>query len=227
MVKKPAEPRVEEQATAEQQESARLKALAFKREFIYKSRQEAKIASPVPPGLLAHSNADIVNKSANRLSKRFLFQFPGRLNLCGSTGAKFGDLTNLSTSNPVLYVDYPNGRLKLCGTLVYPKNKYLAIKYRKKAKKSSQTPCLESRGTFDALVVFPEFYWIGTKEKNPDEKELPLPDELLKKPEGFSDTSQLKVLVDCSGYCSVTAHVRSALDGKSCRLSILIFRLCR
>lgn len=40
-----------------------------------------------------------------------------------------GSLAQLDTKNPVMYLDFPNGRLKLFGTLVFPKNKYLGLKF--------------------------------------------------------------------------------------------------
>ncbi len=40
-----------------------------------------------------------------------------------------GSLAQLDTKNPVMYVDFPEGRLKLFGTLCFPKNKYLALKF--------------------------------------------------------------------------------------------------
>lgn len=40
-----------------------------------------------------------------------------------------GILTNLDSRNPVLYFDFPTGRLKLVGTLLFPKSKYLLLKF--------------------------------------------------------------------------------------------------
>ena len=40
-----------------------------------------------------------------------------------------GTLAQLDTRNPVLYVDFPQGRLKFLGTLVFLKNKYLGLKF--------------------------------------------------------------------------------------------------
>lgn len=39
-----------------------------------------------------------------------------------------GTLAQLDSKNPVLYVDFPDGRLKFFGTLVFPKNKYMVLK---------------------------------------------------------------------------------------------------
>ena len=39
-----------------------------------------------------------------------------------------GTLAQLDSQNPVMYLDFPQGRLKLFGTLVFPKNKYMMLK---------------------------------------------------------------------------------------------------
>ncbi len=40
-----------------------------------------------------------------------------------------GTLANLDSRNPVLYFDFPSGRLKMVGTLLFPKAKYLLLKF--------------------------------------------------------------------------------------------------
>ena len=40
-----------------------------------------------------------------------------------------GALSQLDTRNPVLYIDFPGGRLKFLGTLVFPANKYMVLKF--------------------------------------------------------------------------------------------------
>jgi hypothetical protein len=39
-----------------------------------------------------------------------------------------GTLAQLDSQNPVMYLDFPQGRLKFFGTLVFPKNKYMMLK---------------------------------------------------------------------------------------------------
>jgi hypothetical protein len=39
-----------------------------------------------------------------------------------------GTLAQLDSQNPVMYLDFPTGRLKLFGTLVFPKNKYMVLR---------------------------------------------------------------------------------------------------
>ena len=43
-----------------------------------------------------------------------------------------GTLANLDTQNPVLYIDFPTGRLKCFGTLIFPKNKYMLLRLGQK-----------------------------------------------------------------------------------------------
>ena len=40
-----------------------------------------------------------------------------------------GALAQLDTRNPVLYLDFPEGRLKFLGTLMFPANKYMVLKF--------------------------------------------------------------------------------------------------
>ena len=39
-----------------------------------------------------------------------------------------GALSQLDTKNPVLYVDFPEGRMKFLGTLMFPANKYMVLR---------------------------------------------------------------------------------------------------
>lgn len=43
-----------------------------------------------------------------------------------------GSLAQLDSQNPVLYFDFPQGRLKFLGTIVFPKNKYMLLKFGQK-----------------------------------------------------------------------------------------------
>ncbi|CAB4280281.1 unnamed protein product [Prunus armeniaca] len=63
---------------------------------------------------LTLSGKDILKKSERK--NRFLFSFRGLLAPIG--GGKIRALKNLGTKNPVLYLDFPLGRMKLFGTIV-------------------------------------------------------------------------------------------------------------
>ena len=43
-----------------------------------------------------------------------------------------GTLAALDSQNPVLYINFPEGRLKFFGTIVFPKNKYMVLKFGNK-----------------------------------------------------------------------------------------------
>ncbi|KAI9093319.1 hypothetical protein K1719_027333 [Acacia pycnantha] len=58
--------------------------------------------------VLKHLGKDIVKKSQRR--KKYLFSFPGHIAPIGH-GGWIGDLKNLGTKNPVLYVDFPQSKL--------------------------------------------------------------------------------------------------------------------
>ena len=114
-----------------------------------------------------------------------------------------GSLAQLDSQNPVMYVDFPQGRLKFLGTIVFPKNKYMLLKFGQKEVlcedvfenmvrwiNSSESInshycrlslccayCLQQL-LCSSQIVFPEAHWIGTKENNPTEKPLPMPAEL-------------------------------------------------
>ncbi|XLS58562.1 hypothetical protein HN51_008317 [Arachis hypogaea] len=152
-------------------ERKRLKALAF----------STGILSDVPDGdagsvhlkpsstVAKHHGKDIIKKS-QRKSTRFLFSFPGLL--APIAGGKIGELTDLGTKNPILYLDFPQGQMKLFGTIVYPKNRYLTLQFSKGGK---NVMCEDS---FDNMIVFSDACWIGRKDENPEEAKLEFPKEL-------------------------------------------------
>lgn len=94
--------------------------------------------------------------------------FPGQMAPAGV--GEMGQMDQLDTQNPVLYLNFPQGRLKLLGTLVYPKNKYMALSLGRR-----KVMCED---VFESLVVFCDSYWIGTAEENPEETPMPMPREL-------------------------------------------------
>lgn len=134
-----------------QAERKRLKSLAFSNNLV--SEIPARPQAPLTPSntLVKHHGKDIIKKSQRK--NRFLFSFPGLL--APIAGGKIGDLKDLGTKNPLLYLDFPQvrtfvnllfsfsnfltisteffsslqGRMKLFGTIVFPKNKYLTLQF--------------------------------------------------------------------------------------------------
>ncbi|WCJ34714.1 root hair initiation protein root hairless 1 (RHL1) [Euphorbia peplus] len=151
-------------------ERKRLKNVAVSKKMV--SERPAKTQCPLSPSnwVLKHHGKDIVRKSQRK--NKFLFSFPGLLAPVAS-GGKIGDLKDLATKNPILYLHFPQGQMKLFGTIVYPKNKYLGLQFSRGGKSAVCEDC------FDNMIVFSEAWWIGTKEENPEEARLDFPKELI------------------------------------------------
>ncbi|KAF3794982.1 DNA-binding protein [Nymphaea thermarum] len=130
----------------------------------------ASTSAPLRPSKTAikQDGRDIVKKGARK--NRFLFALPGLF--APISGGKIGELADLHTKKPVLYIDFPQGRMKLFGTIIYPKNKYLTLQL---AKTSKSILCED---WFENMVVFSDAWWIGTKEENPEELKLQFPESL-------------------------------------------------
>ncbi|KAL2629672.1 hypothetical protein R1flu_014358 [Riccia fluitans] len=146
-------------------ESKRLRDLALSEGVLARTKSNSLV--PLPPSITLRKckGKDIVKKG-NRKTK-YLFVFPGLV--APLAGGKFGELTRLDSRNPVMYMDFPQGRLKLFGTIVYPKNKYLTMHF------FPGKGDIKCEDCFESLVVFAESWWIGTKDENPEELRLPFP----------------------------------------------------
>ncbi|KAI4347366.1 hypothetical protein L6164_008182 [Bauhinia variegata] len=156
------------EADPEAAERKRLKRLAFSNNIL--SETSAKSSVHLNPSniVLKHHGKDILKKSQRK--NRYLFSFPGLL--APISGGKIGELKNLSSKNPILYLDFPQGQMKLFGTIVYPKNRYLTLQFSKGGKN------VMCEDVFDNMIVFSDAWWIGRKEDNPQEARLEFPKEL-------------------------------------------------
>ncbi|KAF8398697.1 hypothetical protein HHK36_014554 [Tetracentron sinense] len=156
------------QPNPEGEERKRIKNIAFSKKLL--SQAPSKSISPLSPSktLLKHQGRDIVKKSQRK--NRFLFSFPGLL--APITGGKIGELKDLGTKNPILYLDFPQGQMKLFGTIVYPKNRYLTLHFSRGGKN------VMCEDYFDNMIVFSDAWWIGMKDENPEEVRLEFPKEL-------------------------------------------------
>ncbi|XP_020677916.1 DNA-binding protein RHL1 [Dendrobium catenatum] len=152
----------------ESEEKKRLRSLAVSKKIL--RRSPANASAPLEPSkaVVKLQGRDIVKRGQRK--SRYLFSFPGLI--APLTGGKIGDLADLATKNPVLYLEFPQGRMKLFGTHVYPKNKYLTLQLTKSAKG------VMCEDVFESLIVFSEAWWIGQKEKNPEEYQLEFPKDL-------------------------------------------------
>uniref|UniRef100_A0A803N5A2 DNA-binding protein RHL1 n=1 Tax=Chenopodium quinoa TaxID=63459 RepID=A0A803N5A2_CHEQI len=150
------------------QERLRLKNLAYSNNII--SHSPAKDFTPLNPSktVIKHHGKDILKKSQRK--NRYLFSFSGLL--APISGGKIGELTDLGSKNPALYLDFPQGRMKLFGTIVYPKNRYLTLQFSRGGKN------VMCEDWFDTMIVFSDACWVGKKEENPNEARLDFPKEL-------------------------------------------------
>ncbi|PIA35437.1 hypothetical protein AQUCO_03500067v1 [Aquilegia coerulea] len=149
---------------------SRLKKLALSRNLLSQTPSKPSSTLSLSKTVLKHHGKDIMKKSQRK--NRFLFSFPGLLGPI--TGGKVGELKDLGTMKPILYLDFPQGRVKMFGTIVYPKNRYLTLHFSKGGK---NVMCEDH---FDNMVVFSDAWWIGTKDENPEEVQLEFPKNLIK-----------------------------------------------
>lgn len=152
----------------EAEERKRRKHLAFSNNLLSEAPLKAFSALSPSRTVIKHHGKDILKKSQRK--NRYLFSFPGLL--APITGGKIGELKDLGTKNPILYLDFPQGQMKLFGTIVYPKNRYLTLNFSKGGKN------VLCEDYFDNMIVFSDAWWIGRKEENPKEARLEFPKEL-------------------------------------------------
>ncbi|XP_050255466.1 DNA-binding protein RHL1 isoform X2 [Quercus robur] len=151
-------------------ERKRLKRVALAKDIIVSdSRAKAEAALTPSNVVIKHHGKDILKKSQRK--NRFLFSFPGLLAPLPAQGGKIGELKDLATKNPILYLHFPKGRLKLFGTILYPNNRYLTLQFPRGGK---SVTCDDY---FDNMIVFSEAWWIGTEDENPEEACLDFPND--------------------------------------------------
>ncbi|XP_071710967.1 DNA-binding protein RHL1 [Rutidosis leptorrhynchoides] len=158
-----------DQTNPEAEERKRLKNLAISKNLLSETPAKASSLALNPSKTVSkHHGKDILRKSNRK--NRFLFSFPG--SLAPVTGGKVGELKDLGSKNPILYMDFPQGRMKLFGTIVYPKNGYLTLQFSKGGKN------VMCEDYFDTMIVFSDAWWIGTMEENPEETRLSFPENM-------------------------------------------------
>uniref|UniRef100_A0A0E0HX69 Uncharacterized protein n=1 Tax=Oryza nivara TaxID=4536 RepID=A0A0E0HX69_ORYNI len=163
-----------EAGDAEADERRRLRSLAFSNGLLQRGEPAAPRSALAPSTAVSRlQGRDIVRRGGQRKS-RFLFSFPGLLApAAAASGGRVGELADLGTKNPLLYLDFPQGRMKLLGTHVYPKNKIAAMLVPFLWGVIGNYLCC----CFIWQIVFSEAWWIGTKEENPQELKLDFPKE--------------------------------------------------
>ncbi|OIT04733.1 dna-binding protein rhl1 [Nicotiana attenuata] len=150
-------------------EKKRLKKLAISKQMLSENPSRVRTSALSPSKtVIKHHGKDILRKSQRK--NRFLFSFPGLL--APVSGGKIGELKDLGTKNPILYLDFPQGQMKLFGTIVYPENRYLTLQFSRGGKN------VVCEDYFDNMIVFSDAWWIGRKDENPEEARLEFPKEL-------------------------------------------------
>ncbi|MCD7449793.1 hypothetical protein HAX54_001530 [Datura stramonium] len=149
-------------------EKKRLKKLAISKQML--SENPSRVNNSLSPSktVIKHHGKDVLRKSQRK--NRFLFSLPGLL--APISGGKIGELKDLGTKNPILYLDFPQGQMKLFGTIVYPKNGYLTMQFSRGGKN------VVCEDYLDNMIVFSDAWWIGRKDENPEEARLEFPKDL-------------------------------------------------
>ena len=130
------------------------------------------------------SGQDIFKRSTHRKAK-YLLALPGRIEALAG-GGTIGQLSKLDTLNPELHITFPDrdgksGILKLIGTIVSTKSKYLTLQCNPSSlvKGSSSTEgdsgAVICEDVFERMIVFSEAKYIGDISLNPAEITQPLP----------------------------------------------------
>ena len=120
--------------------------------------------------MMRNDGRDIVKKNERTHRKKAVFILPASLSVSG-VGGKLGTIANMDTQFPVLYIDFPTGRVKLQGRIVEPRATLMPLTFKKKG------PAVV-KASVKTVIVFSKTSWIGTKEENPDETPLPMPDQM-------------------------------------------------
>lgn len=100
-------------------------------------------------------------------------------------GAPVAVLSSMDTCNPTLCVHLRHGRGRMLfrGTLFYPRNTILACKFPAPASNAAAGGGRRNKSVlvddiFETVIVFSEWCWAGTREENPHDEPLPLPDDV-------------------------------------------------
>lgn len=88
----------------ETQQKQRLRSLAISKRILRRSPASPSTALAPSKSVLKLDGHDVVKRGQRK--SRFLFSFPGLLGPV--SGGRIGELADLSTKNPVLYLEFPN-----------------------------------------------------------------------------------------------------------------------
>lgn len=146
-----------------------------------------------PRSLRSADGGDIVKRQAHR-RKKYLFVFPGTFS--PPPGSTVGRLRGLDSRTPSLDVTYAGyGRLRLSGALVFPRNALLTVK-----RAAGKTVGVVD--TFETLVAFSQWAWLGDEKENLGGVPRKMPEVLKKIVENdlvFAAAGKVSVGADAGG----------------------------
>ena len=93
-------------------ERKRLKGLAISNGILSETPAKCHVHLNPSKTVIKHHGKDILRKSQRK--NRYLFSFPGLIAPIG--GGKIGELKDLGTKNPILYLDFPQVYSSFCLT---------------------------------------------------------------------------------------------------------------
>lgn len=91
------------------QKRSELKKLALSTKILSDTASKPQAQLGPSKTVLKHHGKDIIKKSQRK--NRYLFSFPGLI--APITGGKIGELKDLGTKNPILYLDFPQVSISL------------------------------------------------------------------------------------------------------------------
>ncbi|CAL8462872.1 g2406 [Coccomyxa elongata] len=177
-------------------ESKRLQDIAYEG-MISKTRRMCT-NELMPSKVLTKADGKDITKKSSARKGRYLLNINAKI--AALAAGRMGALAQLDSKNPVLYIDFPEGRLKFFGTLMFPSNKYMVLKFTNKD--------ILCDDILESMVIFSEAWWIGKKEDNPDEFRLPLPQRVIEAGRKAQETDQA-VAADEGKGTQGTANGRS------------------
>lgn len=126
------------------------------------------------PVVQAATGSDISRKASARKGK-YLFAFPGKLAAVAGAAQRLGTLSQVKSGKPVMTIEFEEGRLRLLGTVLKPRGKFLTLRVPPKPKGS-----VTCEDVFDSVVAFSDAVWIGKKDENEHDAPLAMPDSIFK-----------------------------------------------
>ncbi|QDZ18412.1 hypothetical protein HOP50_01g09170 [Chloropicon primus] len=114
--------------------------------------------------ILKSDGLDLVMKGNTRRAHRYLLVFPGLMSLADGATGRLGTLSNLSTPNPTMVIDFgEKGQVTLLGTIVHTSTQYALLNLE-----SKKSVVIEE--VFDSLIVFSDAVWLDGEGKAADVK---------------------------------------------------------